>query len=70
MEQVRQDVLLAWNKARVNIGPISRDQSRKILKHLQTWFSSRDNPYGQHGPNKRFQHELGEMIESDREYFT
>ena len=42
MERVRQDVLFAWNKARVYIGPIPRDQNRKVLKHLQTCFSSRD----------------------------
>jgi len=70
MERVRQDALFAWNKARVHIGSISRDQSRKILKHLQTCFSSRDNPCGQFGPNERFQQELDEMIESDRDYYT
>ena len=70
MERVRQDVLFAWNKARVNIGPIPRDQNRKILKHLQTCFSSRDNPAGQRGPNERFQQELDELIESDREYYA
>jgi hypothetical protein len=31
MEWVQQDVLFVWNKARVNIGPIPRDQNRKIL---------------------------------------
>ena len=70
MERVRQDVLFAWNKARVHIGPIPRDQNRKILKHLQTCFSSRNNPCGQRGPNERFQQELDEMIESDRDYYT
>ncbi len=70
MERVRQDVLFAWNKARVNIGPIPRDQNRKILKHLQTCFSSRDNPAGQRGPNERFQQELDELIESNREYYA
>ena len=58
MERVRQDVLFAWNKARVKIGPIPRDQNRKILKHLQSCFSSRDNPAGQRGSNERFQQEL------------
>jgi hypothetical protein len=70
MERVRQDVFFAWNKARVHTGPIPRDQNRKILKHLQTCFSSRDNPCGLRGPNERFQQELDEMIESDREYYT
>ena len=70
MKRVRQDVLFAWNKARVNIGPIPRDQNRKILKHLQSCFSSRDNPAGQRGSNERFQQELDELIESDREYYA
>jgi hypothetical protein len=43
--------------------------NRKMLKGLQTCFSSRDNPYGHSGPNEHFQREHDELMKEDRDYY-
>ena len=68
MERTRQSTLYNWNKALINIRPIPSATNRKMLKGLQTCFSSRDNPYGQSGPNEHFQREHDELMEEDRDY--
>ena len=65
MEQVRQDTLIKWNRAMINLGPVPDNIRLKITKGLAGCFTHRDNPHGNSARHMHFQRELHEMIEGE-----
>ena len=44
MVQVRQNTLIKWNRAQINLGPVPDNSRVKIAKGLVGCFTHRDNP--------------------------
>ena len=65
MEQVRQNTLIKWNRAMINLGPIPDNNRLKIAKGLVGCFTHRNNPHGSNARHMQFQRELDEMIEAE-----
>ena len=65
MEQVRQNTLIKWNRAMINLGEVPDNNRLKITRGLAGCFTHRDNPQGNSARHMRFQRELDEMIEEE-----
>ena len=48
MEQVRQNTLIKWNRAMINLGPVPDNNRLKITKGLVGCFTHRDNTGAMH----------------------
>ena len=68
MEQVRQNTLIKWNRALINIGPVPDNCRVKIAKGLVGCFTHRDNPHRSQPRHMQFQRELDEMIQEENFY--
>ena len=68
MEQVRQNTLIKWNRAQINLGPVPDNSRVKIAKGLVGCFTHRDNPHRSNARHMQFQRELDEMIQEENYY--
>ena len=68
MEQVRQNTLIKWNRALINMGPVPDNSRVKIAKGLVGCFTHRDNPHRSHSRHLQFQRELEEMVQEENFY--
>ena len=69
MEQVRQNTLIKWNRALINLDPVPENNRLKITRGLIGCFTHRDNPHRGNGRNVQFQRELDELVQEDAEYY-
>ena len=68
MDQVRQNTLIKWNRAQINLGPVPDNIRIKIAKGLVGCFTHRDNPRRSNARHMQFQRELDEMIQEENYY--
>ncbi len=68
MELVRQNTLIKWNRALINLGPVPDNCRVKIAKGLVGCFTHRDNPHRSHPRHLQFQRELEEMVQEENFY--